>query len=129
VVVRIWDKRRLILPTTYFIQKPFQNWTRTSADILGTVFIYADYTLPVEELRKAFTSIIQKTDLWDGKVAVLQVTSATEKTMELRALMSAPDSPTAWDLRVLIREKLIEYLQKNFPDQLPRSRISLEQDS
>jgi len=126
VVVKIWDLRRLVLPTTYFIQKPFQNWTRTSADILGTVYIYTDYTMPVDKLRKAFLEIIKKTDLWDGKVANMQVTNATEKSLELRALMSAPDSPTAWDLRVHMREKILAYLQENFPENLPRTRVSME---
>ena len=103
VVVRIWDKRRLIVPTTYFIEKPFENWTRVSADILGTVFIYTDYSLPVERLREGFLEILRSTKLWDGKVGVLQVTDATDRAMEIRALMSAPNSPTAWDLRVYAR--------------------------
>ncbi|MGC9342894.1 MAG: mechanosensitive ion channel family protein [Bacteroidales bacterium] len=128
VVVRIWDKRRLVLPTTYFFEKPFQNWTRNTAEILGTVYIYSDYTLPVGKLREAYLEMIKKAELWDGNVANIQVTNATEKTMEIRALMSAPDSSTAWDLRVYMREKLIEYLQENYPDQLPRTRISLENE-
>jgi small-conductance mechanosensitive channel len=127
VVVRIWDKRRLILPTTYFIEKPFQNWTRVSADILGTVFIYTDYTVPVDKLREELTKILKSDKNWDGKVNVLQVTDSTEKTMEIRALMSAADSPSAWDLRVNVREKLIDYLQKNYPGSLPRSRIDMMQ--
>ncbi|MGW8314170.1 MAG: mechanosensitive ion channel family protein [Bacteroidales bacterium] len=125
VVVRIWDKRRLIVPTTYFIEKPFQNWTRVSADILGTVFIYTDYQMPVDLLRTAFMEILKSTDLWDGKVGVMQVTDATDRTMEIRALMSAPNSPTAWDLRVYVREKLIAYLQEHFPDSLPRTRVEM----
>lgn len=128
VVVRIWDKRRLIVPTTYFIEKPFQNWTRVSADILGTVFIYTDYTVPVDRLREEFQRILQGTDLWDGKVQVIQVTNATDRAMELRALMSAHDSPTAWDLRVLVREKLIAYLQAHYPDSLPRTRVEMNPD-
>ena len=125
VVVRIWDKRRLIVPTTYFIEKPFQNWTRVSADILGTVFIYADYTLPVGKLREELTRILKSNPNWDGKVNVLQVTDSKERTMELRALMSAADSPSAWDLRVHVRERLIEFLQKNYPECLPKSRIEM----
>lgn len=125
VVVRIWDKRRLILPATYFIEKPFQNWTRVSADILGTVFIYTDYTVPVDKLREELTRILEADPNWDGKVNVLQVTDSTERTMEIRALMSAADSPSAWDLRVHVREKLIDYLQKNYPESLPRSRIEM----
>ena len=125
VVVRIWDKRRLIVPTTYFIEKPFQNWTRVSADILGTVFIYTDYQVPIGELRKEFTRILQESDLWDGKVNVMQVTNATEKTVEIRALMSTADSPTGWDLRVLVREKLISFLQEKYPQSLPRMRVEM----
>jgi small-conductance mechanosensitive channel len=126
VVVRIWDKRRLIVPTPYFIERPFQNWTRVSADILGTVFIYTDYTVPVDKLREEFQKILKGTDLWDGKVAVVQVTNATDRAMEVRALMSAADSPRAWDLRVMVREKLISYLQEHYPDSLPRTRVELE---
>ena len=129
VVVRIWDKRRLIVPTTYFIEKPFQNWTRVSADILGTVFIYTDYQVPVGKLREELTRILQGSELWDGKVNVMQVTNATEKTLEIRALMSASDSPTAWDLRVLVREKLISYLQENYPQSLPKVRLEVTPSS
>jgi len=125
VVVRIWDKRRLIVPTTYFIEKPFQNWTRVSSDILGTVYIYTDYQVPVGELRKEFTRILEESGLWDGKVNVMQVTNATEKTVEIRALMSTVDSPTGWDLRVLVREKLIFFLQENYPQSLPRMRVEM----
>ncbi|MBN1597033.1 MAG: mechanosensitive ion channel [Bacteroidales bacterium] len=126
VVVRIWDKRRLIVPTTYFIEKPFQNWTRVSSDIMGTVFIYTDYSVPVDKLRKELTRILKSDKNWDGKVNVLQVTNSTEHTVEIRALMSAADSPAAWDLRVHVREKLIEFLQKNYPDSLPRTRLVFE---
>lgn len=129
VVVRIWDKRRLILPTTYFIEKPFQNWTRVSADILGTVFIYTDYTVPVDKLRQELTRVLQADKNWDGKVNVLQVTNSTERTMEIRALMSALDSPSAWDLRVNVREKLIDFLQRNYPDSLPKSRVEMAEVS
>lgn len=125
VVVKIWDKRRLILPTTYFIEKPFQNWTRVSADILGTIFIYTDYTVPIDKLREELSQILQSDNNWDGKVNVLQVTDSTEKTMEIRALVSAADSPSAWDLRVNVREKLIDFLQKNYPESLPKSRIDV----
>jgi small-conductance mechanosensitive channel len=128
VVLRIWDKRRLILPTTYFIEKPFQNWTRNSADILGSVFIYADYEMPVDKLREAFHEIVEKTPHWDRNVAVMQVTDATESTVEIRALMSAADSPTAWDLRVHVREKLIQFLRENYSEHLPRTRVSMEKN-
>ncbi|MGQ1787260.1 MULTISPECIES: mechanosensitive ion channel family protein [unclassified Saccharicrinis] len=129
VVVRIWDKRRLVVPTTYFIEKPFQNWTRVSSEILGTVFIYTDYQVPFDRLREELTRILKSDENWDGNVNVLQVTDATEKTVEIRALMSAVDSPTAWDLRVSVREKLIEFLQKNYPDSLPKTRLLFDNHS
>ncbi|MBU0895051.1 MAG: mechanosensitive ion channel family protein [Candidatus Omnitrophica bacterium] len=125
VVVRIWDLRRLVVPISYFLEKPFQNWTRTSADLLGTVFIYTDYVVPVKEVRNELTRILENSPKWDKKVNVLQVTNATEKTVELRALMSAADSPTAWALRCEVREKLLEFLQQRFPECLPRIRIEM----
>jgi small-conductance mechanosensitive channel len=125
VVVRIWDLRRLIVPMSYFIEKPFQNWTRVTADLLGTVFIYVDYTVPVQAVREELHRILQSTDQWDGKAWGLQVTNATERTVELRALMSAKDSSTAWDLRCLVREKLIEFIQDKFPGGLPKVRGEL----
>ncbi len=128
VVVKIWDKRRLVLPSTYFLEKPFQNWTRTSAEIIGSIFLYTDYTIPFEELRKELTRILNSTDLWDGEVNVLQVTEAKEHTVESRILVSAKNSPTAWDLRVLVREKMIEFIQKNYSESLPRTRVSLHSD-
>ena len=125
VVVRIWDLRRLVVPISYFLEKPFQNWTRTSADLLGTVFIYTDYAIPVKEVRNELTSILENSPKWDKKVNVLQVTNTTDKTIELRALMSASDSPTLWDLRCEVREKLLGFLQQRFPECLPRMRIDI----
>ena len=122
VVVRIWDLRRLVVPITYFIEKPFQNWTRVTADILGTVFIYVDYTVPIESIRTELQRILKESELWDGKVCVLQVTNTSERTVELRALMSAADASTAWSLRCLVREKLINFVQKNYPGALPKLR-------
>lgn len=129
VVVRIWDQRRLVLPTTYFLEKPFQNWTRTSADIIGSVFLYTDYRVSFDALREELDRILENTPLWDKKVKVLQVTEAKERTVESRILVSAKNSPTAWDLRVHVREKMIEYIQKNFPESLPRTRIALDQET
>lgn len=128
VVVRIWDLRRLVVPITYFIDSPFQNWTRNSADILGTVFLYTDYRVDFDALRNELTRLLESTDKWDGRVNVLQVTDSTEKSVQVRALMSAKNSPTAWDLRVYIREGLIKFLQENFPESLPHSRVYLEED-
>ncbi|MCW8310797.1 MULTISPECIES: mechanosensitive ion channel family protein [Sphingobacterium] len=123
VVVNIWDKRRLVLPITYFIEKPFQNWTRTTAEILGTVFIYTDFTIPVQQLREKLTALLTGHPLWDGQVNVLQVTDFREQTMEIRCLMSCRNSGQAFDLRCYIREKMIEYIRTNFPDALSKTRI------
>ena len=127
VVVKIWDLRRLIVPITYFIEKPFQNWTRTTADILGTVYIYVDYTVSIDFVREKLHEILKNSDLWDGKVCVLQVTNTTERTLELRALMSAADASTAWSLRCHVREKLVEFIQRKYPQALPKLRAELHQ--
>jgi len=127
VVVKIWDLRRLVVPITYFIEKPFQNWTRRTADLLGTVYIYVDYAVPVEAVRAELQKILKDSGLWDGKVCVLQATNASEHTLELRALMSAPDASTAWTLRCHVREKLVEFIQKNYPESLPKLRASFQQ--
>jgi len=125
VVVRIWDLRRLILPITYFIEKPFQNWTRTTSDILGTVFIYTDYTISVKRIRDEFARILKESTLWDGRVWNLQVTNATERGVELRALMSAPDASKAWNLRCEVRERLLGFIQENCSGNLPRFRAEI----
>jgi len=122
VVVRIWDLRRLVLPITYFIEKPFQNWTRASSDLMGTVYLYVDYTVPVQAVREEFDRILKQSPLWDRKVSGIQVTNATDKTMELRALVSAADASGLWDLRCEVREKLVTFIQKNYPESLPRVR-------
>ncbi len=127
IIVRIWDLRRLVVPLSYFIDHPFQNWTRTSADLLGTVFVYADYSVPVEEVRKELRRILEATELWDGKTWGLQVTDATDRVLQLRALMSAPDSGRAWDLRCHVRERLVSYLQEHHPGSLPKFRGDVRQ--
>ncbi len=123
VVVRIWDLRRLVVPISYFIEKPFQNWTRISADLLGTVFLYVDHTVPVAAVRSELERVVKESGMWDGKVVGLQVTDTSERTVHLRALMSAPDASAAWNLRCHVREKLIEFLQANYPSSLPRFRV------
>ncbi len=128
VVLRIWDKRRLVIPINYFIEKPFQNWTRESADIMGTVFIFVDYGFPVEKMREEMSRLLPEIPEWDGKVNVLQVTNCNEKTMELRALVSAENSPQAWNLRVRLREELISFMQNEYPQFLPKARIVLEKE-
>jgi len=125
VVVRIWDLRRLILPLSYFIEKPFQNWTHTSTDLLGTVMLYADYSLPVEEVRRELHEILASTDMWNGRAWALQVTDLTEQTIQVRALMSASNASKAFDLRCYVREHLIKFLQEQYPQCLPRRRGEL----
>ncbi len=125
VVVKIWDLRRLVLPITYFVEKPFQNWTRTTADLLGSVFLYVDYQIPLKELRQKFDEILEQSTLWDKKNKVLQVTDSTEKSMQIRLLMSARNSPQAWDLRCEVREKMIEFIQKKYPESLPKTRAEI----
>jgi small-conductance mechanosensitive channel len=128
VVVKIWDLRRLILPLTYFVERPFQNWTRTTANLLGSVFLYVDYSVPVDEVRAELRRILESTDRWLGEVCVLQVTDAREQTVELRALADAKDSGVAWDLRCLIRERLIAFIKERYPHALPRTRVALERE-
>lgn len=126
VVVNIWDKRRLIVPTPYFIEKPFQNWTKKSADLIGTVFLYTDYRVSFDALRAELTAILNKTDLWDGLVQNIQVTDSKPNCVEIRAMVSAKDAPTLWDLRVFVREGLITFLQENYPESIMHNRLLLK---
>lgn len=123
VVVNIWDKRRLVLPIQYFIETPFQNWTRTTAEILGTVFIYTDFTIPVQKLREKLSELLKGHPLWDGKVDMLQVTDLKEQTMEIRCLMSCRNAGEAFDLRCYIREEMIGFIQTHYPESLAKTRI------
>lgn len=125
VIVHIWDDRRLVLPLSYFIEKPFQNWTRTSAAIMGSVFVWVDYAFPVEEARKALRAIVESSPSWDKRFWNLQVTDATERTIQLRVLATSSDSSKSWDLRCEIREKFISYIQRNHPSALPRFRADV----
>lgn len=122
VVIHIWDDRRLVVPLSCFIEKPFQNWTRSSANLLGSVFVWVDYSLPLDETRKELKEIIESNPLWDKRLWNLQVTDATEKTMQLRVLATSSDSSKSWDLRCDIREKLIAHIQKHYPQCLPQRR-------
>lgn len=122
VVVRVWDQRRQILPFSRILSQSFTNWTRTEAQILGTVYVHVDYTAPIGAMRDEVRRICEGSDLWDGRVAGLVVTEATERAVQVRALVSAADSGKAWDLRCLVREKLIEFLQREHPGALPRGR-------
>jgi len=126
VVVKIWDDRRLILPISYFIEKPFENWTRQSTEILGSVMLYADYTLPVDPLREELTRILANEGKawWDGRVGVVQVTDCTDSSLQIRILISASDSASAFDLKCAVRENMIKFIRSNFPDSLPKQRLA-----
>lgn len=126
VVVKIWDWRRLIVPLSYVIEHPFQNWTRESASIIGSVTWHTDYTVPMDAMRNKLKEILAHSEHWDGDVEVLQVINSDAHTLELRALMSAKNSPTAWDLRCEVREKMILWLQQEYPHALPRRRAEVD---
>jgi small-conductance mechanosensitive channel len=126
VVVKIWDMRRLVLPITYFTETPFQNWTRTSAQILGSVFLYTDYSIPIDALRTKFDEVLRETELWDGEGKSVQVTDSTDRFMTIRLLMTAKNSPTAWSLRCHVREVMLKWIQENYPLALPRTRAEVK---
>ncbi|WP_444632857.1 mechanosensitive ion channel family protein [Cupriavidus oxalaticus] len=126
VVLRIWDERRLIIPLQYFIEKPFQNWTRSSAQLMGSVFFHVDYGMPLAPLRKELERIVHAAPQWDRRFFNLVVTDATERTMQLRVLCTAASSGLAWDLRCVVREGLIDFMQREYPQFLPRLRIEGE---
>ncbi len=126
VVVKIWDERRLVVPLSYFIETPFQNWTRNTSDLMGTAFLYVDYSIPVEPLREELKRVVAETPLWDGRVCGLQVTNLSERTMELRCLVSSPSSGQNFDLRCLVRERMIAYIRDHYPWALPTLRVQAE---
>lgn len=126
VIVRIWDDRRLVVPLQYFIEKPFQNWTRRNSSLIGSVFFWVDYSLPLEPLREELRRLCHDVpELWDGRVIVLQVTDTSEKAIQLRVLVSSPDSSRNWDLRCHLRENLIGFIQRQYPQSLPQLRADL----
>ena len=126
VVLRIWDERRLIIPLNYFMEKPFQNWTRNSAQLLGSVFLFVDYGTPLAPLRAAVERIVKAAPEWDGRFFNLVVTDATERSMQIRVLCTAASSGQAWDLRCRVREGVIDFMQREYPQHLPRLRIEAE---
>lgn len=126
VVVALWDKRRLIVPINYFIEKPFQNWTRTTSDLLATVFVYMDYTVPVDDIRAEVTRLLADNPLWDNVLNIVQITNVTQNNVEVRILVSAENADKAFNLRCMLRESIITYLQKNHPNALPKSRIEFD---
>ncbi|GAA3621270.1 mechanosensitive ion channel [Nonomuraea rosea] len=124
VVVRLWDERRLVLPVSYFTQNPFENWTRHGSRVLAVVFLRVDWSVPVPKVRDALYEFLQGNPLWDQKDWTLQVTDVLPNGLvELRALMSAADSPSSWDLKCDVREFLVNYVRDNYPDALPRFRV------
>jgi small-conductance mechanosensitive channel len=125
IVINTWDEKRLIVPINYFLEHPFQNWTRMSPEVIGQVKVYADYTLPVATVRQKFREWLESTPLWDKRSAGLQVTGANDKTIEIRATMSARNSSDSYDLECFIREHLITFIQENYPGALPTSRLHI----
>lgn len=128
VVVRVWDERRLIVPLQWFIENPFQNWTHTSSQLLGTTFLWLDFRTPMEDLRAELTRICESDDRWDGRVCVVQATDTDQSTMQVRLLVSASDSGKLFDLRCAVRERMINYLDLHHPQALPRLRMDLSRD-
>jgi small-conductance mechanosensitive channel len=125
VVIRLWDWRRMVVPLSYFIERPFQNWTRDAASLIGSVILHVDYAADVARIRTYLGEAARDSKLWDGAVVNLQVVDTNNRTMELRALVSARNAPQSWDLRCEIREKLISYLQREMPEALPRDRADI----
>jgi small-conductance mechanosensitive channel len=126
VVIRLWDRRRMILPLSYFIERPFQNWSRQSTDLIGSVVFYVDYAAPVGRIRDKLNEIVGQSPLWDHQVVTLQVNEIRETTMQLRALVSAKNADALNNLQAELREKLIDFLQKEHPEALPRGRAVLD---
>ena len=122
MVLKIWDERRMIVPLQWFIENPFENWTRTGANILGTVFLYLDYTTPIPPLRAEAERLVKSFPEWDGRVFSLQVTDATDRTIQVRVLVSAGNSGKAFDLRCKMREALIAFVAREYPGALPQVR-------
>jgi len=126
VVVKIWDERRLVLPINYFIEKPFQNWTRTSSDLLGSAILFTDYNLPIDSIRTELTRLLKESKYWDGRVNVVHVTDASENTIQVRALMSARNAGEMFDLRCYVRENLIKFINDNYDGSLPKNRVMVD---
>lgn len=129
VVVKIWDLRRLIVPLSWFIENAFANWTRESSNILTTSFLYLDYEVPVKELRANLERVVKSAPQWDGRAVGLQVTNLTDRSMELRCLMSAADASKAFDLQCLVREEMVEWVRENYPTAFPTTRFASRPDA
>jgi small-conductance mechanosensitive channel len=129
VVLCIWDQRRMIIPLQWFIENPFQNWTRTSAEIIGTVTLWVDYTMPIDALRPVAQQASEASPDWDGRLCKLQLTEAGEHAMQLRLMLTSADSGRNWDLRCTVREALVDYIRREHPDALPRLRAVVDGDA
>ena len=128
VIVRLWDRRRLILPITYFVEKPFENWTRSDASIIGSIILYLDYNVPVDKLREKAQKLAEADPLWTGESFAVQVIDTLPTCIQVRILVSAPDSPSAFDLRCHMREQLIAFIRDEYPRGLPQSRLMLAEE-
>ena len=125
VVLKIWDERRLIIPLQWFIEKPFQNWTRNSAQLIGTVFLWVDYRMPLQPLREAAQRACEAAPEWDKRLCLLQVVEAGERSMQLRVLVTTANSSLGWDLRCKVREALVDFMQREYPQYLPMMRAEI----
>ncbi|TGN40182.1 mechanosensitive ion channel family protein [Marinobacter confluentis] len=125
VVLRVWDLRRLVVPLQWFIENPFQNWTRNSADLIGSAMIWTDYGIPIEPLREEYARLLRASSAWDGVTESVQVVDAGDKAIQIRFLMSAGDSSTLWNLRCDMREGMIRFIQNQYPEYLPRHRAQM----
>ncbi|MEU5783417.1 mechanosensitive ion channel family protein [Micromonospora lupini] len=122
VVIRLWDERMLILPTTYFTERPFQNWTRNESRVVGKVQIHVDHTADLDDLRREARQLVESSPLWDRRQWVLQMVDSTPQTVVIQVQASAADGASAWDLRCDLREGLVRYLRDSHPQWLPRTR-------
>ena len=125
VVLRIWDQRRLIIPLQWFIEKPFQNWTRSSSQLIGTVFLWVDYRMPLAPLREAAQHACEAASEWDGRLCQLQVVEAAANAVQLRLLVTSQNASLNWDLRCKVREALVDFMQREYPQFLPLTRAEL----
>jgi small-conductance mechanosensitive channel len=125
VVIRLWDWRRMVVPLSYFIERPFQNWTRDAASLIGSVILHVDYAADVSRIRSYLEQAVRESKRWDGAVVNLQVVDTDQKTIQLRALVSSRNAPQSWDLRCEIREKLLAFMRREMPEALPRQRADI----
>ncbi len=129
VVVGLWDDRRLVLPCTYFTANPFENWTRTTSQLLGSVELDLDWRVSPAAMREHLDVVLERTELWDGRTNVLQVTDAVNGVVRVRVLVTAVDAPTLFDLRCYVREELVHWVQRTQPDAEPAQRVIIREEA